>query len=205
MAMRWLSPALHRPPCPCIVVAMRMLWILSGFAVCVGTWIVWTFNRFVQQRNMLREAWSGIDVQLKRRHDVVPVLVACVEGYRSHERNLFERIATARTQALQAHDTRETAAAEQELARGLRQLLAIAEAYPQLKASDNFRDLARQLVEIEEQLQFARRYYNGTAKILNNLIETFPTLLIARLFGFHPAEFFEVESATERAVPEVNT
>lgn len=177
--------------------------MLAGFGACVGTWIVWTFNRLVQQRNLLREAWSGIDVQLKRRHDVVPVLVACVEGYRAHERALFERIATARAQALQTRDTRETAAAEQELARGLRQLLAVAEAYPQLKASDNFRELARQLVEIEEQLQFARRYYNGTAKILNNLIETFPTLLIARLFGFHRADFFEVASATERAVPEV--
>ncbi len=182
---------------------MHPIWLVAAAVILIFVWAAWTFNRLVNQRNMLREAWSGIDVQLKRRHDLVPVLVACVEGYRGHERNLFERIAAARAQAAGAKDAREASVTGSELTNGLRQLIAVAEAYPQLKASESFLGLSRQLVAIEEQLQFARRYYNGTAKILNNLVGTFPSLLIARLFGFQSVSFFEVESAVERAVPEV--
>jgi LemA protein len=166
-------------------------------------WGAWTFNRLVALRNRLREAWSGIDVQLKRRHSLVPTLVACVEGYRGHERALFERVAQARAAAQCAHGAEQVRAAENELARGLRQLVVLAEAYPQLKAAESYLALGRQLVEIEDQIQYARRYYNGSAAILNNAIESFPSLLIARVFGFKRVEFWEVESALDRAAPEV--
>jgi len=182
---------------------MNLLWIPLAILAGISAWAAWTFNRLVALRNSLKEAWSGIDVQLKRRHDLVPVLVACVEGYRGYERKLFEDIARQRAAAQAAQSAAETVSAETELTAGLRRLIGVAEAYPQLKASESYQQLSRQLVEIEDQLQYARRYYNGTANNLNNLIETFPSLVMARMFGFQSAAFFNVESAVERAAPEV--
>lgn len=184
---------------------MRLIWIGAAFVAAIFVWAAWTFNRLVSLRNSLREAWSGIDVQLKRRHDLVPVLVEFVRGYRDHERGVFEKVTAARVAAESAKGTTAAGEAERTLTDGLRQLVAVVEAYPQLKADENYRKLGAQLVEIEDQLQFARRYYNGTAKILNNLVGTIPTMLVARPFGFRTADFFEVESALDREVPKVTS
>jgi LemA protein len=161
------------------------------------------FNRLVTLRNRLREAWSGVDVQLKRRHDLVPNLVECVKGYRSHEQSLLESIARNRSAAQSVQGAAKAGSVENELTRNLRSLFAVAEAYPELKADKNFRQLSSSLVEIEDHLQYARRFYNGTVRDLNNLAQSFPSSLIAGLFHFQSAEFFEVESATERLAPEV--
>jgi len=166
-------------------------------------WLLWSFNRFVRQRNLLREAWSGIDVQLKRRHDLVPALVECVQGYRVHERSVLEHMAEVRSQAQSAQGTTQTSDAENTLSQSLRSLFALAEAYPDLKADQSFRQLGDNLVAIEEQLQYARRYYNGVVRDFNTRVESFPSQIVAMLFGFQSAEFFEVESALERNAPEV--
>lgn len=177
---------------------MRMLIVFAAFGVAAVVWAVWAFNRLVSARNAQREAWSGIDVQLKRRHDVLPLLVACVEGYRAHEAGLLQRIAALRSGPWNA-------AEENTLAREVRSVIGVAENYPALKADANYRDLMASLVEVEDQLQYARRYYNGTVRDLNNLIQSIPNNIVAQVFGFVPAAFFEVESAVERAVPEVKT
>lgn len=169
----------------------------------VAAWVGYTFNRFIRQRNQVGEAWSGVDVQLKRRHDLVPMLVDCVKGYRGHEASLLERLTQVRAQAEAARTVPDTGAAEKSLATTLRSVMAVAEAYPDLKASQTFLNLSTALVEVEDQIQYARRYYNGTVRDNNILVESFPSGLVARLFGFRAAEFFEVESAIERQVVEV--
>jgi LemA protein len=161
--------------------------------LAAGGWLVWAFNTGVKLRNQQREAWSAVEVQLKKRHDLVPALVECVKGYRAQEEKVFREVAEART------------GNEAGLVRGLRGLLAVAEAYPELKASENFRQLTTQLVAIEDDLQYARRYFNGSVRDFRNFAETFPTVLVAGAFQFVPAEFFEVENVIERAVPEVKT
>lgn len=148
------------------------------------------FNGLVAARNQVRAAWSDVDVQLTRRHDLVPQLVAAVQGYAGHERAAFSLVAELRTRAMAAAKPPEKAAAEDELARQIERLLALQEAYPDLKASDNFLALQRDLVAIEDHLQYARRFYNGAVRDLDNRIETFPSLLVARAAGFRPAEFF---------------
>jgi len=164
-------------------------------------WGVIAFNRFVRNRNLMREAWSGIDVQLKRRYDVVPALVETVKGYRAHERGLFEDIAEIRARCMGSEAVRERGDAENALSRMIRSLFAVAEAYPDLKASRNFLDLQRNLTEVEDQIQFARRYYNGTVRDYNIRVESFPSMLIAKLCRFGRADFFEIEYATERKAP----
>jgi len=164
---------------------------------------VWTYNRLVGLRNQLREAWSGVDVQLKRRHDLVPNLVECVKGYRTHEREVLEAVARERSLAQSAHGIPGTSTAENHLTQQLRSLFAVAEAYPELKADQNFRQLSDSLVAVENDIQFARRYYNGSVRDLNNLVQTFPSLLIARGFGFGEEEFFEIETTAERNAPTV--
>jgi LemA protein len=186
------------------VVSHAILWSLSGIFILLLLYGVWTFNRLVNQRNRLREAWSGVDVQLKRRHDLVPNLVECVKGYRGHEQSLLESLARSRSVAQAARDVSSTGTAENGLTRDLRSVFAIAEAYPDLKADKNFRQLSASLVEIEDALQYARRYYNGSVRDLNNLVQSFPSMAIAGVFHFLPAQFFEIETATERQVPEVN-
>lgn len=178
-------------------------WIIAGLVVVAGGYTLWIFNRLVSLRNQLREAWSGVDVQLKRRHDLIPNLVECVKGYRTHEQNVLEAVARERGAAQMAQGVPGTSAAENSLTQNLRSLFAIAEAYPDLKADKNFRQLSATLVEVENDIQFARRYYNGSVRDLNNLVQTFPSLLVARGFKFAPADFFEIETATERKVPEV--
>lgn len=170
--------------------------LLTGLAV--------VFNRFIRGRNQLREAWSGIDVQLKRRHDLVPHLVNCVKGYRAHESTVMENVALARSRAEQAAGVEQTGLAETGLTRQLRSLLAVAEAYPDLKANLTFQQLSAALIEIEDQLQFSRRYYNGAARDFNILVESFPSLLVARLFRFQAEPFFSLESVSEGQAPGVS-
>jgi LemA protein len=172
--------------------------VSAGIAAGLLAWMAVVFNGFIRRRNRLREAWSGVDVQLKRRHDLVPELVECVRGYRDHERALLEEVSQARLRAVSAQGADGAAEAEGGLATQLRALLAVVEAYPDLKANQGFQDLRSNLVEIEEQLQYARRYYNGSVRDYNILVESFPSQIIARLFGFKSAAFFEIGSALER-------
>lgn len=167
----------------------------------LAAWSVWTYNRFIRLRNQVAEAWAGIDVQLQRRYDLVPGLVATVEGYRQHESGVLERV--ARLRGHPGMQVGQRSGEETGLSRSIGRLFALAEDYPELKASEGFRQLHASLVGIEEQLQYARRYYNGSVRDNNNLVEGFPSLLIARLFRFPLAEFFEIELASQRAVPKV--
>ena len=193
--------------------AMWTLIPILLFAVVVvaigGLWVVLLYNRLVRQRNGLREAWSGIEVQLKRRHDLVPNLVKCVAAYQRHERELLEAVTEHRAQAaasiIAAGDDlkTETGGAENELGRDIGKLVMLAEAYPELKADRQFLSLGKELIEIEDDLQYARRYYNGTARDLNNLVESFPGTFIAQPLGFRRADFFEVTSVSERIAPEI--
>lgn len=168
-------------------------------------WALATYNRLVRLRNRLREGWSGIEVQLKRRWELVPNLVRCVEAYQKHEREVLEQVTRHRAAATSASGIPETNGAETVLGRDLGRLILLAEDYPELKADTQFRELASTLVEIEDALQYARRYYNGCARDQNNLVETFPSLLMARAAGFGPADFFEVENVAERTAPSLRS
>jgi LemA protein len=178
-----------------------MDWIILLLLAALLVWIVWTYNRFVRLRNQVNEAWAGIDVQLQRRYDLVPGLVATVKGYVKHESGALERVTRLRVHPEMEVGRR--AGEESGLSRSIGRLFALAEAYPDLKASEGFQQLHNSLVEIEEQLQYARRYYNGSVRDNNNLVQGFPSLLVARLFGFRPAEFFEIELASQRIAPVV--
>jgi len=177
------------------------LWLLFAALAVGGVWAVRTYNRFIRLRNQLREGWSGIEVQLKRRHDLVPALVDCVRGFRDHERELLETVTRERGEASAATDAASASGPEQALGRDLGRLIAVAESYPELRSSGHFLKLMKDLVEIEENLQYARRYYNGTARDWNNLVEALPSNLVAGLAGFRATTFFEVAEATERLPP----
>ena len=165
-------------------------------------WAAWTYNRLIRNRNRVNEAWAGIDVQLQRRYDLVPNLVSTVKGYAGHESKVLDRVTRLRKEP--DMKPAERALHETGLSRSIGSLFALAENYPELKASDGFRQLHASLVEIEEQLQYARRYYNGSVRDHNNLVEGFPSMLVARLFGFFSAAFFEIELASQRAAPEIS-
>jgi LemA protein len=160
------------------------------------------FNKLVRLNNLAREGWSGIDVQLRRRTDLVPNLVAAVKAYAAHERGLFEDLAARRAGSVAADTVPGQAAAERALQGSLDRLLALAEAYPQIKADQNFLQLQAQLAEIEDQLQMARRYYNGTVRDLNVAVQSVPDLIVARLAGFAPKPFFEIDEG-EGTAPKV--
>ena len=168
----------------------------------IATWAVWTFNRMIKTRNQVKEAWAGIDVQLQRRYDLVPGLVASVKGYTKHESRVLERV--TRLRGSPEMKLPERADEESGLSRSIGRLFALAEDYPDLKASEGFQQLHASLVEIEGHLQYARRYYNGSVRDNNNLVEGFPSLLIARALGFHTASFFEIEFASQRAAPTID-
>ena len=180
------------------------IWVLGAVALGVALFAVIGFNGLVKQRNRVKEAWSGIDVQLKRRHDLIPNLVEVVEGYAAHEKGLLEEITRLRSKTIDVTGLRDTQAAETDLTGSLESLLVLVEDYPALKADENFRQLHHSLVDIEDHLQMARRYYNGSVRDNNTKVESFPSNLIANLFGFVSEEFFELESATERAAPRMN-
>ena len=168
-------------------------WIVLAIVAAAVIYVAAVFNRLVRLRNLVREGWSGIDVQLKRRTDLVPSLVETVKGYATHERNLFEELTRQRAGSITADTVRGQAQAEKALQGSIGKLMAVAEAYPELKANQNFLDLQKQLAEVEDQLQMARRYYNGAVRNLNISIESFPGVLIARTLGFKEEPFFELD------------
>jgi LemA protein len=181
------------------------LWIILLVAAAAGLYVIMAFNRLVRARQMANEAWSGIDVQLKRRSDLIPNLVDSVKGYAAHERSVLEEVTQLRgaARALPADDVASRAQAEGALSGALGKLFAVAENYPDLKASSNFLDLQKQLSDLENELQMARRYYNGTVRNLNTLVQSFPSSLIAGMCGFSERAFFEVSDAADRAAPQV--
>jgi LemA protein len=183
-------------PAPVVIAVLVALGLLA-------IWLIVSYNLLVRDRNLMQEAWSGIDVQLKRRHDLVPNIVELVEGYSSHERRLFEEVTRARAASMQAHGVKDIEAGENLLSQRLRTLFAVAENYPDLKADQTYLALQGQLVEVEDQIQMARRYYNGTVRNYDIRVESFPSNIAAGLFGFRRAEYFQIETATERSAPEV--
>ena len=182
---------------------MKTEWIVIAAVLAVAGYVIAMFNRLVRTRNLVREGWSGIDVQLRRRSDLVPNLVETVKAYAAHERNLFEDITTRRSSTLTAGAVPQKAAAEQALQGSLGRLMAVAEAYPQLKADRNFLKLQEQLADIEDQLQMARRYYNGTVRDFNIRIQSFPDILLARMLGYREEHFFQIDAASA-AVPSIS-
>ena len=181
----------------------QMLTILGFLVVAAVVWTAVVFNLLIRDRNRVAQAWSDVDVQLMRRHDLIPRLVEMVKGYAGYERALLTHLAELRGQATHADSAGQRSEVEKSVSSGVTRLVALAEAYPDLKASENFRDLQTKLVETENQLQFARRYYNGAVNLFNNRIQKFPDLLIANGFGFKPAEFFDLEDPKAAAAPAV--
>lgn len=172
-------------------------------ALAIALWAIGAYNNFVRLKNLVSEGWSGIEVQLKRRSNLVPNLVATVKGYAEHESSIFEEVTRARA-SIGRGSVGEQAAAESNMAKSLMNLFAVAENYPDLKADKNFQQLQAELSDLEDVIQKARRYYNGTVRDCNTELELFPGNLIAGMFNFASAEFFELENEADAAVPEVS-
>ena len=177
--------------------------IFLGVIIFLLGWLIFLYNKLVRLRNMSKEGWSGIEVQLKRRADLIPNVVEAVKGYMGHERNLLSKVTELRAKSQSAREISDKSRLEGELSRALANVFAVAEGYPDLKANQNFLDLQSQLGKIEEEIQLARRYYNGTVRELNIKIESFPSNLVAGFFRFTPADFFEIEDKADQAVPKV--
>jgi LemA protein len=182
---------------------MVSLLIFIGILVLAGIFVVGIYNGLVSLRVRADNSWSDIDVQLKRRHDLVPNLVETVKGYATHERGTFENVARYRSAAMAATSAADRAQAEGQLTQALRGLLAVAENYPELKADARFQSLQNSLSELEEALQNSRRYYNAVVRDLNTKIQSFPSNIVAGMFNFQQRQFFEIADAAERAVPSV--
>lgn len=174
----------------------------------IGLWLVWVYNRFVTLTNRVEEAWADIDVQLKRRYDLIPNLVETVKGYMAHERETLESVTEARTQATQVHvdpqnitpeQIQAMASAETGLSQALGRLLAVAESYPDLKANENFVELQREITDTENKIQAARRFYNSVVVELQNTLESFPTNIIGNMFNFKKPDYFELAEGEEAA------
>jgi len=176
------------------------LWILLGLLVLIALYAIFTYNRLVRARVRVDNGWSQIDVQLRRRYDLIPNLIEAVKGYAAHEREVFEEVTNARTQAQGATTVQGQAAAENELTRSIRQLFAVAENYPELKASQNFLSLQEELTGTESKIAFSRQFYNDQVANLNTLIGTFPSNIMARLGNFTPREFFEIDDPAKGPV-----
>jgi LemA protein len=178
--------------------------IVVGLAVILGLAWILIRNSIIASRNRVDEAWSGIDVQLKRRHDLVPNLVESVKGYATHERETFEKVTQARSQAMQAQGVQETSQAESALSSALGNLRVVAEQYPDLRATENFQQLQQQLSELEDEIQASRRIYNSNVQSYNTKIQQFPVSIVANQGNFTDREFFEIEDAAEREAPQVS-
>lgn len=178
-------------------------WTILIIVLVVVGYVLSAYNTLVRLKNQMKEAWSDIDVQLKRRHNLIPNLVETVKGYATHEQQAFESVTKARANALSAGSTQEKAQAEGALTGALKSLFAIAEAYPDLKANTNFLELQRELSDTENKIQASRRFYNGMVRDYNTAIETVPSNIIASTFHFTPAEFFQLDSEEEKQVPSV--
>lgn len=179
---------------------MHLISILLTVIVLTVLYVVFLYNRFIRQENLCAEGWSGIDVQLKRRYDLIPNLLATVKGYAGYEQATLEKIVRERSAAMQAVTPEEKARAENLLTSSLKSIFALAENYPDLKASQNFMQFQETLAGIEDNLQNARRYYNATVRSYNTMVGTFPSNLIARHFNFTPKEFFNIDEAEKAPV-----
>ena len=183
------------------------IWIVLAVIALIAFFLIGIYNRLVTLRQRVREAWSDIDVQLKRRYDLIPNLVETVKGYAAHEKTVFENVTNARANAIAAGATgtpEQRAQAENILTGALRSVFAVAENYPQLQASQNFRDLQEQLTATEDKIAFARRFYNGNVRDYNTALQTFPTNVLAGMFGFTSEQYFELADAAERTAPKVS-
>ena len=178
--------------------------IVLALVLVVVFWGIGVYNGLIRLRNMKDEGWSGIDVQLKRRHDLVGNLVNTVKGYMAHEKEVLEEIAKMRSVAQNASGVAQAAQAEGQLSQALGRLFAVMENYPQLRANENVMQLQNTLTSLEDEIQLARRYYNGTVREYNTRTEVFPASIIARQYGFLKAEFFELDNVAEREVPKVS-
>lgn len=178
-------------------------WIVFSLLVLAGVWITWTYNLLVSLRHRLQNAWKQIDVQLKRRHDLIPNLVEAVKGYMQYEQDTLVKVMEARSKAVTSSGVKETAAAEDLLTRSLGRIFALMENYPDLKANQNVLRLQEELTTTENQIAFSRQYYNDLVMRFNMRQEVFPSSLIARFFNFQPSEFFSVPEA-EKATPRVD-
>jgi LemA protein len=177
--------------------------VIAGLALILVAGVTF-YNRLVQRRNRVSTAWSDIDVQLQRRHDLIPRLVAAVDQYAQYEKATLEAITELRAQAMQAADVREKGRLEEKIKSGLERIIALAESYPDLKANENFLELQNELVETENYLQFARRYYNGSVRDYNTLTQTVPANLVANAFNFHRKDYFQKSSDEVANVPLVD-
>jgi len=180
-----------------------MTQIILGIVTLLILWIIFTYNGLVKLRNRAKEAWADIDVQLKRRYDLIPNLVETVKGYAAHEKELFEKVSEARTKAMGAQTLKDKGEAENVLSGTLKTLFAVAENYPDLKANQNFLELQRELTDTEDKIQAARRFYNGNVRDLNIRIESFPANIIAPSLGFRKRELFELAETVERETPKI--
>jgi LemA protein len=180
---------------------MNALWVVLGIVVVLASAVVWIFNRLVSLRTRVENGWSQIDVQLRRRADLIPNLVETVKGYAAHERDLFEHVTEARARSIQAEGVTDQAAAENQVTAGLRQLLAVVENYPDLKANQNFLALQEELIGTESKIAYARQFYNDQVMRLNTLIQSFPSSIVASAFGFEERPFFEIDEPTRGPVP----
>ena len=178
--------------------------IVLAVALVIAVWGIGVYNGLIRLRSMKDEGWSGIDVQLKRRHDLVGNLVNTVKGYMAHEKDVLEEIAKMRSMAQNAAGVAQAAQAEGMLSQALGRLFAVMENYPQLRANENVMQLQNTLTALEDEIQIARRYYNGTVREYNTRTEVFPASIIARQFGFQKADFFELDNVADREVPQVS-
>ena len=175
-----------------------MIWVVLGIIVLLVLLLIFAYNGMVKARNKVDESWSGIDVQLKRRHDLIPNLVETVKGYATHEKEVFENVSAARSAAISAQGPAAQAQAETALNGALGRLFAVAEAYPQLRAAESFTQLQQELANTEDQIAASRRIYNGNVQAYNTKIQVFPNSLLAGPFGFSRREFFEIEDPADR-------
>lgn len=181
---------------------MEILIVILAVLGVVALWLVMVFNGLIRSRNRVDEAWSDIEVQLKRRYDLIPNIVNSVKGYAKHEEGVFTKVTEARTAAMHAGTPGEHAKAENMLSGALKSLFAVAESYPQLQASENFLHLQQELVDAEDKIQAARRFYNGNVRDFNTKLQVFPTNMVGGMLGFKKYEFYDAPEGTE-AVPEV--
>jgi LemA protein len=179
-----------------------VLLVIAGVAIVAAIALLLTYNRFVRLRNLIDESWHDIDTELQRRYDLIPNLVETVKGYAAHEREVFESVTTLRTQAMAERRAPDAQAPiEQALGHGVAQVMAVAEAYPDLKASDHFLELQRELVDTEDRIQVARRIYNANVRSYNTMVQSFPSMVIANSFHYETRPFFEVDRAVREAGP----
>lgn len=183
---------------------MILTYILIGIVVLIVLWLIGAYNGFIKLVTKAKEAWSDIEVQLKRRYDLIPNLVSTVKGYATHEKTTFENVTKMRAMALSAQGPHDKAVAENQLAGALKSIFALAEAYPDLKANQNFLDLQQKLTATEDTIQSARRFYNGNVRELNIKIDSFPSNIIAKVFSFTKMEFFQLDNNAEKNPVAVN-